>query len=91
MLKNQLKVLLQRVYNGGREPSKILLSSGMREALRLEMHGSVSYTVGTFPKEDSFHGVTIVVVKGVDNPLVQLKPLADEKKSANGLILPKKF
>lgn len=91
MLKNQLKVLLQRVYNGGREAEKILLSAGMRAALRLEMHGSVSYTVGTFPKEDTFHGVTVVVTKGVDKPLIQLKPLANEGKSANGLILPKKF
>lgn len=91
MLKNQLKVLLQRVYNGGREPSKILLSPGMREALRMEMQGSTLYTVGTFPKEDMFNGVTIVVAKGVDKPLIQLKPLAEEGKSKNGLIIPKKF
>lgn len=91
MLKNQLKVLLQRVYNGGREPEKILMSPGMREALRLEMHGSISYTVGTFPKEDTFHGITIVVAKEVTQPLIQLKPLAAEGKSKNGLILPKKF
>lgn len=91
MLKNQLKVLLQRVYTGGREPAKILLSPGMREALRMEMAGAAVYHVGTFPKEDTFHGITIVVAKGVEQPMIELIPLVDEKKSKNGIIIPKKF
>lgn len=91
MLNNQLKVLLQRVYNGGREPEKILMSPGMREALRLEMRGSAHYVQNSFPKEDLFYMIPIIVAKEVDKPLIQLKPLKEEGKSANGLILPKKF
>lgn len=91
MLKNQLKVLLQRVYNGGRKPKKILLSMALRDALRMELSGSATYTQNTFPKEDMFCGIPVVVTKGVDKPLIELEPLDEPGKSANGLILPKKF
>lgn len=72
MLKNQLKVLLQRVYNGGRKPRKILMSGALRDALRMEMHGSADYVQHTFPHEDLFYGITVVVTPNVTEPMVVL-------------------
>lgn len=90
MLKNQLKVLLQRVYNGGRTPKNIILSPGLREALRAEMQGSAKYTVGTFPKEDTFFGITVVVAKDAHEPMVQLEPTSETLRESKGLIIPDK-
>lgn len=75
MLKNQLKVLLQRVYTGNRRPAKILMSTGMRDALRLEMLGcGTDYVQQTFPREDRFHGIPIVLAPGVVEPIIELEP-----------------
>lgn len=74
MLKNQLKVLLQRVYNGGRKPSKIVLSGPLRDALRMEMNGSPDYLQQSFPREDMFCGIPIVMAPGVTKPLIELHP-----------------
>lgn len=73
MLKNQIKVLLQRVYNGGRKPKKIIMSAPMRDALRMELSGAVVYQVNTFPKEDLFHGIPVVVAPGVTKPMIELE------------------
>lgn len=73
MLKNQLKVLLQRVYNGGRKPRKIILSGPLRDALRMEMSGAADYVQQTFPKEDLFCGIPVVMAPGVTKPLIELE------------------
>lgn len=76
MLVNQIKVLLQRVYNGGRKPQAILLSAPLRDMLRLECAHSIRapYVQNTFPKDDLFNGVPVRVVKHADKILVLLKP-----------------
>lgn len=80
MLKNQLKVLLQRVITGGRKPKKILLSGALRDVLRMEMTGAmrVDYVQNTFPKEDLFYGVPVIVVPGVTKPMIEMY---DEKSN----------
>lgn len=78
MLQNQIKVLLQRVRNGGRTPKKILLSKALRDALRLEMAAALRhYQVG--PKQDSFYGVPIEVVFGTVEPIIELESLDDNR------------
>lgn len=80
MLKNQLKVLLQRVYNGGRKPKKIIMCGALRDALRLEMQGSADYVQMTFPSEDLFYGVPVVMAPGVTQPLIEMVQEVENSK-----------
>lgn len=81
MLQNQIKVLLQRVRNGGREPRAICLSKALRDALRLEMAAALRhYQVGD--KQDIFYGIPVKLVRGTTEPLIELEPLDDNRAPA---------
>lgn len=79
MLKNQIKVLIQRVMLAGRKPAAILLPQYMRDALRMEMQGDALYIRNTFPRDDLFYGVPVHVDKFADQLLIKLAPKEDAK------------
>lgn len=71
MIANQIKVLIQQMRMRGLEPEKILLSHGLRWALREEMSGN-----GVYKKHDlgdTFAGLPVVVDNSVNQPLVMIK------------------
>lgn len=79
MLKNQIKVLIQRVHLAGRKPAAILLPQYMRDALRMEMSGDPLYIKNTFPKDDLFYGIPVHIDKFADQLLIKLAPKEDAK------------
>lgn len=83
MIKNQIKVLLQRVYLAGRKPEKILLPKHLRDVLRMEMQGDVMYTKNTYPKDDLFYGIPVALDKFADEILIRLIPNA---QTSNGVL-----
>lgn len=69
-LANQIRVLLQRMRLRGYHPWKILLSRGLRDALRLENSpGYVKHDEG-----DTFGSLPIVIDNSVREPLILVKP-----------------
>ena len=69
-LANQIKVLIQRMKMRGYEPWKILLSPGLRDALRLENRPEyVRHDVG-----DLFMGLQIRIDASVNEPIILIKP-----------------
>lgn len=71
-LKNQIKVLIQRMKMRGFKPWKILLSPGLRFALRSECGISPEYV--RHDLGDVFDGLPIVVDTSVREPIIMLKP-----------------
>lgn len=84
-LTNQIRVLLQRVKMAGREPHKILMHQGLRDALRAELEPIfVREKIDAYdPRQgatDMFEGLPIVVDNSVGEILVQVKPLKYAEK-----------
>lgn len=80
MLKNQIRVLIQRVHLAGRKPECILLPQYMRDALRLECQGDPLYVRNSFPKDDIFYGLRVHVDKFADQLLIKVAPKEDAKE-----------
>ena len=72
-LANQIRVLIQRMKMRGYEPWKILLSPGLRFALRSEMRDKLTEYV-SHDKGDMFLGLPIVVDSTVEEPIIMVKP-----------------
>ncbi len=85
ILTNQIRVLLQRVKMAGREPHKILMCRGLRDALYLELnHVFVRGKVGAYDAiqgaTDTFEGIPVVVDESCVEPIIQVKPRAYDEK-----------
>lgn len=88
-LSNQIRVLLQRMRLSGREPHKILMHQGLKEALQNELNGQIRYPIKLQvnpvcddepydPRqgmiEMTFEGLPIVVDNSLTEILIQAKP-----------------
>jgi hypothetical protein len=85
MIKNQIKVLLQRVLLAGRKPTKILLPQYLKDALRMEMQGSADYVKNTYPTDDLFFGIPVNTDKFATEILIRLEP---NEKTSTGVLRP---
>lgn len=76
MIVSQIRVLLRRVYDGGRRPQAILVSAPLRDMLRLECAHSIRtpYIQNTPPKDDLFNGIPVRVMMRTDKVLIELEP-----------------
>lgn len=86
LLTNQIKVLIQRMKLAGRQPYKILLSRGLRDALVMELGhtGLLRFKLKRTPDpflgkpekiaDVSFEGLPIVVDDSLKEILIQAKP-----------------
>jgi hypothetical protein len=71
-LANQIRVLIQRMKMRGYQPWKILLSPGLRFALRSEVGGTMEYA--KHDQHDMFLGLPIVLDTTVREPIMMIKP-----------------
>ena len=73
-LANQIRVLIHRMKMRGYKPWKILLSPGLRFALRSEMEGKIDYQ--RHDKGDMFMGLPIKLSSDVVEPIIMIEPEA---------------
>lgn len=69
---NQIRTLIQRMKMRGYQPWKILLSRGLRDALRLDSGESPDYL--RHDQGDRFMGLEIKIDVSVTEPLILVKP-----------------
>lgn len=84
-LTNQIRVLLQRVKMAGREPHKILMCRGLRDALRMELRPILMRSeIEVYDKmqgaTDLFEGIPVVVDESCVEPMIQVRPTAYASK-----------
>lgn len=72
-LANQIRVLIQRMKMRGYTPWKIMLSPGLRFALRSEMEGKLQ-EYQKHDKGDMFMGLPIKIDSTVMEPIIMIKP-----------------
>lgn len=70
---NQIRVLVQRMKMRGYQPWKILLSRGLRDALRLDSGESPDYV--RHDVADCFMGLEIKLDASVEEPIIMVKPV----------------
>lgn len=88
-LANQIRVLIQRMRMRGYQPWKILLSPGLRYALRLESESSMqSNDYRRHDQGDTFMGFPIVVDKTVEEPIIMIKPELRDRPLEQGRSTP---
>jgi len=73
VIANQIRVLIQQMQMRNLEPGKILLSHGIRWALREEMKGKLAHEYKQHDLGDTFAGLPIVVDNSVNEPIILIK------------------
>ena len=86
-LANQIRVLVQRMKMRGYKPWKIMLSPGLRFALRSEMEGKIAEYI-RHDLGDMFLGLPVVVSPDAVEPLILIKPEVRETPLDQGKSTP---